>query len=163
MNRWLRYIIILPSLVLLFSCNATKYVPGDQYLLDKYKVEVDDVEFNKKDLNDYIKQKPNKRVLFWKFYLSLYNLSNPDKANGFNNWLREIGEPPVIYDGDLTEKSAQQLRLYLSNKGYYHAQVLDSVVYKGQHARVEYRVKSHTPYRIRAINYFFCMPAFWEF
>ena len=139
----------------MFSCSATKYVPENGSLLDKYKVEVDDVAFNKKELNDYIKQKPNKKVLFWKFYLSLYNLSDPEKENGLNNWLRDIGEPPVIFDRDLMENSTQQLRLFMNNKGYYNAEVMDTVITRDRRARVEYRVVSHTPYRIRAINYFF--------
>ncbi|MCK4750817.1 MAG: hypothetical protein KAT15_27355, partial [Bacteroidales bacterium] len=71
-------------------------MPSDQHLLNGYKIETGDGDYDKKVLNDYIKQKPNKRVLLWKFYLSLYNLSSPGKDNGFHNWLRRIGEPPVV-------------------------------------------------------------------
>ncbi len=78
-------------------------------------------DFDKKALNNYIKQKPNKKVLFWKFYLSLYNLSNPEKEKWLQCWLRRIGEPPVIYDEDLKEKSTEQLNLYMNNKGFYNA------------------------------------------
>jgi hypothetical protein len=141
--------------VLLTSCHAAKYVPSDQYLLNNYKVEPGEGEYDKKALDDYIKQKPNKRVFYWKFYLSLYNLSSPGKDNWFHNWLRRIGEPPVIYDENLKAKSTEQLRLYMSNKGFYDAQVSDTTLYKKRRAKVVYRVMPKVPYRIRDITYFF--------
>ena len=130
-------------------------MPEEKYLLHNYKIEGDDGEYEKKELNEYIKQKPNKRIIFWRFYLSLYNLSKPGKDNGFNNWLRRIGEPPVVYDESLKEQSAEQLRLYMRNKGFYEAQVTDSTHYRNRRARVVYQVKSGQPYRIRNIDYFF--------
>jgi outer membrane protein assembly factor BamA len=156
LSRRITYIISFLFPILLFSCTATKYVPEDEHLLNDYKIESGDGEFEKKALNEYIKQKPNKRVLFWKFYLSLYNLSSPTKENGFNNWLRKIGEPPVIYDEDLKEKSTQQLKLYMSNKGFYNAEVSDSILYKKKgRAKVVYNVEPGQPYRIKDITYFF--------
>jgi hypothetical protein len=141
--------------VLLVSCHAAKYVPSDRYLLNNYKIEPGEGEYDKKALDDYIKQKPNKRVFYWKFYLSLYNLSSPGKDNWFHNWLRRIGEPPVIYDENLKAKSTEQLRLYMSNKGFYDAQVSDTTLFKKRKAKVIYRVAPMVPYRIRDITYFF--------
>ena len=155
MRRRIPYIVTLAIPVLLFSCNATKYVPDNQYLLNNYKIETGDGEFEKKVLNNYVKQKPNKRVLFWKFYLSLYNLSNPEKDNGFHTWLRKIGEPPVIYDGELKSKTTEQLKLYMTTKGFYHAEVIDTTQFKKRRARVTYRVDPGEPYRIHDITYFF--------
>ena len=80
--------------------------------MDSYKIEAGKGDYDSRRLNDYVKQKPNKRIIFWKFYLSLYNLSNTEKENGFNNWLRRIGEPPSIYDQDLKARSSEQLYLY---------------------------------------------------
>jgi outer membrane protein assembly factor BamA len=155
LNRRIPYIITLLIPILLFSCNATKYVPSDGYLLHNYKIEAGNGEYEKKALNNYIKQKPNKRVLYWKFYLSLYNLSNPSKDNGFHNWLRRIGEPPVVYDGQLKDNSTQQLKLYMNNKGFYHAVVSDTTLYRKKRAKVIYNVSPGGPYRIRDITYFF--------
>jgi outer membrane protein assembly factor BamA len=141
--------------LLFFSCNATRYVQEDEYLLHDYRIEIDNGKLDKKELNGYIKQKPNKRILFWRFYLSLYNLSSPEKDNGFNRWLKRIGEPPVVYDSGLKERSAEQLKLYMRNKGYYHAQVSDTTYFRNQRARVLYRIDPDKPYRIRDISYFF--------
>ncbi len=127
----------------------------DEYLLHNYKIESGKGDFDKKELNDYIKQKPNKRIIFWRFYLSLYNLSSPEKENGFNNWLRRIGEPPAVYDEDLMLKSTEQLTLHMRNKGFYEAEVSDTTLYRNRRARVVYRISPSEPYRIRDITYFF--------
>ncbi len=123
--------------------------------MDSYKIETGKGDYDSRRLHDYVKQKPNKRIIFWKFYLSLYNLSNPEKENGFNNWLRRIGEPPAIYDEDLKARSAEQLDLYMKNKGFYNAEITDTTIIKKHKAKVFYNVVPNQPYRIRNINYFF--------
>jgi outer membrane protein assembly factor BamA len=153
--RRIPYLLFLIVSVLFFSCTATKYVPEEDYLLHSYKIDADKGDFEKKELNDYIKQKPNKKIIFWKFYLSLYNLSSPGKENGFHNWLRRIGEPPAIYDEGLMEQSAEQLTLHMRNKGFYGVEVSDTTIYKKRRARVMYHITPNQPYRIRNINYFF--------
>ena len=155
MRRTVPYITIIFISALLFSCRATKYVPENEYLLKNYKIESEKGDYDRRLLNDYIKQRPNKRIIFWRFYLSLYNISSPGKDNGFQNWLRRIGEPPVIYDENLTLKSTEQLGLHMRNKGFYEAEVSDTTVFKKQRAKVVYRVTPYEPYRIRDITYFF--------
>ncbi|MEA3460930.1 MAG: BamA/TamA family outer membrane protein, partial [Bacteroidota bacterium] len=155
MRRTIPYITIIFVSVFLFSCRATKYVPENEHLLQNYKIESEKGDFDKKMLNEYIKQKPNKRILFWRFYLSLYNLSSPGKDNGFHNWLKRIGEPPAIYDEDLKLKSTEQLSLHMRNKGFYESEVSDTTLYKKRRAKIVYRVTPHEPYRIRNITYFF--------
>ena len=141
--------------VLFFSCRATKYVPEEEYLLHNYKIETDVGDFEKKELNEYIKQKPNKKIIFWRFYLSLYNLSKPGKENGFNNWLRRIGEPPSVYNEGLKQQSTEQLTLHMHNKGFYEAEVSDTTYYRKSRAKIVYQISPNQPYRIRDINYFF--------
>lgn len=140
---------------MLFSCRATKYIPEDEHLLHDYKIESEKGDFDRKVLDEYIKQQPNKRILGWRFYLSLYNLSTPGKDGGFQNWLRRIGEPPAIYDEDMKFKSTEQLALHMKNKGFYEAEVTDTTIYKKRRARIIYRVKPREPYMIRDITYFF--------
>lgn len=140
---------------MLFSCRATKHIPEDEHLLHSYKIESEKGDFDKKVLEEYIKQKPNKRILGWRFYLSLYNLSSPGKENGFQNWLRRIGEPPAIYDEDLKHQSTEQLTLHMKNKGFYEAEVSDTTILKNRSARIVYNVKPGIPYKIRNITYFF--------
>lgn len=92
---------------------------------------------------------------FFRFHLGLYNLSNIKKNNGFNRYLRKIGEEPVIWDPGLTNKSSKQLRLYLSKKGYFNAFVTDTVIKHSKYADLIYKVTVNSPYRINSFNYQF--------
>jgi len=151
-----RILLFLPVIVILSSsCSSTKHVPDDRYLLDAYNMEVDNVLIDKAELKNYIKPKPNKKILGMKFYLALYNLSKKDKDNGFNRWLRNIGEEPIIYDQYDTEKNSKQIKLYLKNKGYYFAEVTDSVRLRKKKARVDYDLKTGEPFIINNIAYNF--------
>ena len=124
-----------------YSCSPTKYVGKDEYLLDHVRVKVDDYKMNRSDLKRNIRQKPNTRILGTvRFHLGLYNLSGRNEKKKFNQWLRRIGEAPVIYDPFMTKRSVEQIELYLHNKGFYQAQVKDTVFYKKKKANVEYMV-----------------------
>jgi hypothetical protein len=138
---------------LFFSCNPVKYVPENEYLLDRYRVKVADGKVKKEDLKDFIRQKPNKRILGIRFHLGLYNLSSKNKEKGISNWLRTIGEEPVVFDEFLAEKSRQQLKSYLNNKGYYNSVVKDTIQYRRKRARVLYKIEVNEPYTIRDLSY----------
>lgn len=72
----------------------------------------------------------------------------------FREWLLEIGEPPVIYDSMLAQKSAVQLKMYLNNKGYFISSVDDSVRFKkNKKADVFYTIHAAPPYTIYNMDY----------
>ncbi|KPK86332.1 MAG: hypothetical protein AMS27_05320 [Bacteroides sp. SM23_62_1] len=153
-----RYSAALYSLIivfLLYSCSSTKHVPDDRYLLSKVKIETDNKQIDKKELESYIRPKPNKKILFFiRFYLGLYNLSG-DKDSRLNGWLQKIGEAPILWDEYEIEKNNERLKLYLKNKGYYYAHVDDSTRFHNKKAKVRYAVETGDPYYIRNINYNF--------
>ena len=130
-----------------------KYVSDDEYLLDRYRVQVREGNVKKEEIKNYVRQKPNKRILGIRFHLWLYNLSNKDKDKGLSNWFRTIGEEPVIYDEFLTEKSVDLLKSYLDNKGYYNSTVRDTVQLRRKRARVLYKVEVNEPFKIKSIRY----------
>ena len=152
MNQVLKLSVILLA-VFLFSCSPTKFVPKDQYLLNKVNVEVDNPKINKEEARSHIRQKENYKILgFAKFYLWLYNLSSKDKSEG---WLKRIGEPPMIYDPALTLASEERLKQYLNNRGYFRAKVETEVKLKDnkQKANVNYVISTGEQYKIREVNY----------
>lgn len=155
--------VIIPLVLLGFSCSTTRYVPDGSYLLKDNKLKGELRGLNEEEMSSYLRQKPNKKILLVRFHLGLYNLSKKDKENWFNNYLRTIGEAPVIYDESLKDRSNSQLELYLRNKGYYKAQVKDSVVFEDKKATVSYQVQTGEPYRIRKISYEFEDPALAEY
>jgi len=148
--------LALILLNILFSCKTTKYVENGNQLLDKYNIEIENKEIDKAELINYIRQKPNKRIIGLKFHLFLYNLSNPKKDKGISKWLRTIGEEPVIFDQYLTNKSTRQIKTFLKNKSYFDANVTDTVILKKKKknkVKVIYSIQTNKAYTIGSVKY----------
>ncbi len=143
------------TLLLIYSCNPTKYVPEGQTLLDKNHISVSREGIKKSDLQPYIRQKPNKKIFGTRFHLGLYNLSNINKEKWPHSWLRNIGEEPVIYDAGATVRSREQIRSYIASRGYFDSRVDDSTRVVKRKSEVYYNVDLKTPYTIRNLYYEF--------
>ena len=98
---------------------------------------------------------PTRKYWELRFHLFLYNLSNIKKNNWFHNWLRRIGEEPVVFNPAQTKGSADQLHQFMENKGYYHSKVTDTVIFHNKNAIAKYKIVPGDPYRVRKITYFF--------
>lgn len=114
-------LLVLLSLVL-SSCHktalTTRHLKEGEYLLSKNKVLIEDnKKIDKDEMALYIRQKPNKSILFgsWKLGLQWKNLWWSEK--------KEKPRPAVVLDTNLVNRSATQLEMYLQNLGYYHARV----------------------------------------
>jgi len=134
---------------------TTKYVPEDERLLTKVKINNSAENVSKQDLKSNVRQQENLKILgFWKLYLGVYNLSGHNENKKFNQWLRKIGEEPVIFDSLLVDRSVSQLTLFLNNQGYYQAEVHNSIHYPSKKkAKVVYDVKAGPRYRIKDVSY----------
>jgi outer membrane translocation and assembly module TamA len=76
------------------------------------------------------------------------------QRKAFGEWLLKIGEAPVAYDSLMVNKSAQQLKLYLNNKGYFLATVKDSIHYiRKRKVNVYYIIDHNKPYKLNKISY----------
>ncbi len=123
-------------------------------MLVKNEIKTDTTILPKDKLESFIKQKPNRQILsLFRFHLWVYNLGTYGKQSKFNNWLKSIGEEPSIVDSDMTERSKQQLQLYLQKNGFFESVVTNSLVAKGKKAKVIYKIKYNQPYTIRTLNY----------
>jgi len=152
-----KYLIVAGTAwTLLFTgCHPTRYLPENNYLLSDNKIKIDSRQLSKKDINGFLRQQPNKRVLGFRFHLWLYNQSNPAKNNGINRWLRQIGEAPVLWDAYQTDRSVQQIGLYMRNKGYYHAKIDHEIFFHKREVDITYSIKTGKPFLIKAVNYQF--------
>ena len=104
-------------LIFLFACNPARQIPQGKYLLVKSKIIADTLILSKESFLPFIKQKPNRKILgLFRFHLGVYNLGSAGKNKKFNRWLKSIGEEPVVLDSELTDRSKQQINLYLSKK-----------------------------------------------
>jgi outer membrane protein assembly factor BamA len=150
-EKWLIFMFI----VTFTACTPVKFVPEDQYLLNRVEVNIDNSLIERDELKLHVRQKENYKILgFLKFHLWLYNLSSKEKAGG---WLKRIGEPPEILDKGLVSASEDRIKQYLGNRGFFRARVESEIITKEkkQKANVKYTIKTGDQYRIRELNYHF--------
>jgi len=76
-----RYLIIcLIVSSILMSCNPTRKLKDGEYLLNKNIVIDKNTKIDKHDIESYIKQKPNRKILvLFRFHLWLHNLVHEDR------------------------------------------------------------------------------------
>ncbi len=72
---------------------------------------------------------------------------------GLNNTIKEAGEAPTILKEKLTKESANRLKAYYYNFGWFNAET-DYEIIKGdkKRAQVKYYVVPHQPYIVDSIN-----------
>ena len=150
-------VLLIVASILFNSCKSTKHVPDGSYLLTNYAIQCDDKSINKEELEIYVKQHPNRKILqVLRFHLGIYNIANSGKERKWKTKIGSvIGEEPVMYDEFLTQKTVKQLGIYVDRKGFYNAVVKDSIHYKKKKATVFYQIKANEPYRIRNVSYQF--------
>ncbi len=140
--------------VLLSACSPTKYVPDGQYLLDKVEFETEGNAATNNELSQYLRQSPNFKAFgFFRIYLGMYNLSGRDSSKKINRKLREVGEPPVLYDPYLTFQSEKEIQKYMKSKGYMQATVTsEATETRKKRMTVTYKITPNQPYRIRNVE-----------
>lgn len=160
-RRVCKYLAVaVPAAALLVSCGATRRVPEGSYLLVRNKVEADrevprDERIAAPEMEKYVRQSPNKRLLGTNFYLWVYNSANPDKHNWWNNFKRRIGEEPVIWDSAQTLMSVGNIKTYMDSRGYFDSRETFTVDTSRRKARITYTAHQGRPYRIESIDYDF--------
>ncbi|MFH0864857.1 MAG: BamA/TamA family outer membrane protein [Bacteroidota bacterium] len=161
MRKNIIYFLLIFCGYFFYSCNPAKTLTESEYLVNKNKITIDDKNISTDDISSYIKQKPNRRIFsLFRFHLGVYNISHSKKEHKFLKWLgiykmgNIIGEPPVILDTLLTNKSVKQIKLYLNSKGYFNATVKKEITYKKKKAKkINYIICSSSPYYLRNINF----------
>lgn len=154
---------VISLLFLAASCNLTRTLKEGEYLVNKNKIKSDNRKINIDEVSYFIKQHPNRKILsLFRFHLGVYNYAMQgeiqSKTDSF--LIRAIGEPPIILDTLLAEKSVKQIKLYLNSKGYFNSDVKYMIEYlKRKKATVSYFLKTGDPYRINSIEYDLSDPA----
>jgi hypothetical protein len=143
-----------------------------------------DAKPDRESLSETLRQQPNRRVLnVFPLYLWAYNVPNPAKAEARNTkrlnkadirnekriangkatiaakpwgswWQETVGEPPVILDTALTQKSNEQLSIWLIKHGWFQNKVESRVEPAGRKkAKVIYTIHPGPAYSIEEIEY----------
>lgn len=141
-------------LLILASCSATKFVPDGSYLLDEVKITTDNKSVKPSTLQPYVRQNPNSK---WfntvKTQLYVYNLSGRDSSKWMNRFMRKIGDAPVIYNEQESDRSLQEITKAVQNMGYMGANVKQTNTYKKKKIKVNYEIETGNPYIVSDINY----------
>jgi outer membrane protein assembly factor BamA len=144
-------------LLLLFSCNTTKYLQDDEAFLEKNEIEFlskDKIKKKKRlnsDLFSIIKQKPNNKFFLinrrWFFYHSKKKKQEKKGAR------RLIAEIPSIYQEELARESAKSMEYLLEQKGYINAKVDFKTEIKNKKATVTYLVQTKDLFTVDTMVY----------
>ncbi|MDP1621570.1 MAG: BamA/TamA family outer membrane protein [Bacteroidales bacterium] len=143
------------AFILLSSCSVTRKMESGEYLLIKNKIKISNRSILTEEVEPYIQQKPNTKLIgLFRTNIALYNWGMKGKESKFKKWLRtKAGQEPVVLDTSLNAVSIKQMNLYLSNKGYFHSNISDTIIYKKKKAIVQYRIITPKPYLIRSLVY----------
>ncbi|MFR9650973.1 MAG: BamA/TamA family outer membrane protein [Rikenellaceae bacterium] len=162
MGRWRLIILLITTIVIMVSCSVSRHIPEGEYLIHKVVVHQDSTATRSElipsdELEKYVRQTPNRRLLGFNFYLWVYNLANPDKTNWWNNFLRSIGEEPVCLNQDLTENSVRNMKIYLDSHGFYSSEVeakIDTLT-RSRRVKIEYFTSQGKPFTVNNFEYEF--------
>ena len=141
------------SILLLFlifaGCNASRYLPEDQALVKKVKLEGVDKQFLETALT-FVQSdiRPNSRQ-----NLALYNIFNTRKGKYRTDRIKAIGEAPHVLDSSLLEISRVQIEKFLASKGYFNAKVKSDLKIKKQNAEIIFTADIGSEFKIKKISF----------
>ncbi len=158
-------VLQIAAMLSLPGCS-TRHLSENQYLLRKNTVilKTDGKMANrteiKQNLGKMIIQKPNTNAIdigllpfriplkLWRYNNRFHKLHNkPD------TFLPKAVERPVISDTAYILRSAQNMKNYLFNQGYFYAKVTDTYIVKRKKAYVTYNIQTGHNYQINSIRY----------
>ncbi len=126
--KWLfRTCIILFIASCFSSCTVHRFVPDGEVALKKNRFDlIGEKEYREsldlEELEGILKQKASRKKFLGLVYLHpwMYRRGEirAEKGKGGDKWL-ELGEPLVLLDSTLSEKSSRQLQLQLKKKGFF--------------------------------------------
>lgn len=152
-----KYLCVIGMIaVALSSCSVSRHLPDNAYLLDEVKVVSDGNLKVSSSLKSKVRQQPNTRTFgLFRLPLGVYSLSGK-RDHFINRTLRNIGEPPRVYDDTLTRKSCEVMEQALVNQGYLKAKVDSETLYRKRKAQVNYYAHPGKLYRVSSVRYM-CM------
>ncbi len=139
------------------ACNLTKLARKEGPFLFENKLKVEgnrDAILLSSNFSDYIKQKPNKKLLgITRIGLRSYKFGARFSNSRFGRFFQiKIGESPVILDSSLIESSVIGIKNYLKTQGYYTPEISYQVKGRIHKKKVNYIVKPNNPYKIKDVS-----------
>lgn len=150
------------SLLFVYGCSNTKYLPEGDLLYTGGSVMVKDSVMKKKErkelekaLEGLLRPKPNKQFLGLRPKLWFYNIAGePTKDKGIRYWLRnKVGEEPVLFSKVDLDYNANVLRSFAENHGYFKARVSADSTVRSKRVTAEYTIQPRKQYKIKEVKF----------
>lgn len=147
-------------LLMLYGCSNTKYLQEGDMLYVGSEVKIEDTLMSKSErkamkaeMEDLLRPKPNRKILGWRFKLTMYNLAGePKKSKGIRYWLRnKVGEPPVLFSQVDLDYNADLLQNHSENRGYFKTRTSADSTSSNRKAKALYTVRPGRQYTIRNV------------
>lgn len=146
--------LALTMLLVMGSCSSSKFVPDNEYLLEKVEIRADKKGFDASTLEPYIRQKANSRWFSaFKIPLATYSLAGKDSTKWINRTLQRIGETPVLYDTVQARLSTEDLATAMHNLGYMNASASIDTKVNGKKLTAIYTLHPGEPFKITRFDY----------
>ena len=151
--------LLLLGIIMMSSCQATRYLQDGQKFLHKNRIIFDSPEkienkfLLKEELEALILLKPSESLLwvprYWFYYYA------KDKKGGFFRALKkQIAQYPPIFSEEKVKLTAKNIEKFLRNKkGFYNAKV-EYKIYEDKYlVDVDYIIHTGRRYRIKSVDY----------
>ena len=109
-----------------------------------------DSTFEAKYINNKLRYERLSKLLSQK---QVHRLGQSFLFHGVNEFLKKVGEAPIIVDSSKAAKSVQRLKSYYFNNGYFNVDAnykIDSL--KNRKAKIDYKITTNEPYLIDSIT-----------
>lgn len=148
---------IICTLFLFSACNTTQYLQDDEAFYGGATIELENPKrVNQQnqitaDLSTISRPTPNSKIFGQRTGVWAYYKYNKDK--GLSKFLRKrLGEEPVFYNEEKSERSRLIMENYLHDKGYFNASISYDTTLQDKEVYVNYKVKSKGQYQIGQVH-----------
>ncbi len=155
-SRHLRLRLLLGSLLVLLmaGCAPTRFIPEDQWMLDKVAVRADNSEISTTNFTGYVRQHSNSKWFsLFKVPMGVYCISGRDSTRRINRFFQRIGEAPVVYDSVQAERGRADMEAAVRNLGFLQAQVQHHEKRRKRRLQLTFQVEAGPRYVVRNIDY----------
>jgi len=141
------------------SCTGLKGLTDKQQLYTGSSIHFEDEFFIdnpktlKKELEELVIPKPNKKILGMRTSLWIYNHVRESKnEKSIRYWLKhKVGRPPILFSETIVEKNILLLNNRLHYKGYFNIESDYQLQEKPKEVSIKYTIHTGQPYRIDSV------------
>jgi len=156
-------IFLLIMIFNLLGCTGAKFLKGNESFYAGAEIHFDTQgqrvgrrKILREELQEYIRPKPNKKILGMRPSVWFYFIAGTPKKEkgGLRNFIKKkLGKPPVLFSEATPDRTAKTLNGQLINEGYFQSEVSFEIKAKKKETKVIYNVILPHPYHLDTIQF----------